>query len=121
AEPSPDRAVLLRKDAHVRWLTTVAIAGTSMEPALRSGDWWLVQRTRAVRPGDVIAFWEPGRVDLLAVKRVHHAQADGWWVLGDSAQSSIDSRQYGAVAPDAVLGRLVMRVRRSSGGVSGRS
>lgn len=99
----------------------MAIAGTSMEPALHSGEWWLVRRTRAVRPGQVIAFWEPGRVDLLAVKRVHHATVDGWWVLGDNASASIDSRAYGAVPRDAVLGPLVLRLRRSGGSSPSRS
>ncbi len=91
--------------------TAIAIAGPSMEPTLRSGQWWLVRRTTRVRPGQLIVFWHPTRADLLTVKRVAHRQAGGWWVLGDNADSSDDSRGFGLVDPQRVVGRLVLRYR----------
>ena len=91
--------------------TTIAIAGSSMEPTLRAGQWWLVRRTSDVQPGQIIVFWHPIRIDLLTVKRVDHRQAGGWWVLGDNADASDDSRFFGLVTPDRVVGRLVLRYR----------
>ena len=92
-------------------LTTVAIAGSSMEPTLRPGQWWLVHRTPVVRPGQIIVFWHPVRIDLLTVKRADHLQATGWWVLGDNPDASDDSRSFGPVAPDRVVGHLLLRYR----------
>ena len=92
-------------------LTAVAIAGSSMEPTLRAGQWWLVRRTKDVRPGQMIVFWHPIRTDFLTVKRVGHRQAEGWWVLGDNASASDDSRFFGPVDPAQVVGRLVFRYR----------
>ncbi|MDO8732525.1 MAG: nickel-type superoxide dismutase maturation protease [Actinomycetota bacterium] len=92
-------------------LTAIAIAGSSMEPSLRSGHWWLVRRTRDVRPGQLIVFWHPVRTDLLTVKRVDHRRPEGWWVLGDNAAASDDSRFFGVVDPARVVGRLVLRYR----------
>lgn len=91
--------------------TAIAIAGASMEPALRSGQWWLVRRTTDVRPGQMIVFWHPIRTDLLTVKRVDHRQKAGWWVLGDNPAASDDSRYFGAIEPEQVVGRLVLRYR----------
>jgi nickel-type superoxide dismutase maturation protease len=92
-------------------ITSVAVAGNSMEPALKSGDWWLVRKTQEVRPGQIVAFWEPNRVDLLAVKRVDHEVAGSWWMLGDNLQTSIDSRSFGPVQQRDIVGRLVFRFR----------
>lgn len=94
--------------------TAVAIAGDSMIPAMRPGDWWLVRRTTRVRPGHVVAFWHPQRIDLLTVKRVSHAVDGGWWVLGDNPQASDDSRTFGPVDPSLIVGRLVLRYRRAA-------
>ena len=79
--------------------TTVAIAGSSMEPTLSAGQWWLVRRTRDVRPGQIIVFWHPIRLNLLTVKRADHRLEGGWWVLGDNADASDDSRFFGPVPP----------------------
>lgn len=95
--------------------TRVRIVGPSMEPALRNGDWWLVRRGGRVRPGDVIAFRHPHRPEALLVKRVSHAEADGWWVLGDRVDASEDSRRFGAVPHDALVGRLLWCYRRGRG------
>jgi type IV secretory pathway protease TraF len=45
----------------------------------------------------------------LVVKRVERRAPDGWWVVGDNAAASDDSRTYGAV-PDADV-RGVVRWR----------
>ena len=91
--------------------TRVRIIGPSMEPALRNADWWVVRRTGEVRPGDVIAFRHPLRPDLVVVKRIVSTDPDGWWVEGDNAASSEDSRQFGAVPRTHVIGRLSWRYR----------
>ncbi len=95
--------------------TSVRIAGDSMLPTTRSGDWWLVRRTTRVRVGDLVAFWHPTRVSLLTVKRVAAIEPEGVRVLGDNPAASEDSRQFGQVPAERVLGRLVWRYRTAAG------
>ena len=92
--------------------TTIRIAGDSMSPAVEPGDWWLVRRGPSVRPGDVIAFRHPGRIDLLTVKRAVERRPEGWWVLGDNVDRSDDSRTFGVVPDEAIVGVLRLRYRR---------
>ena len=113
--PRPTLAVLrlvgTRQDECVLSLTTVRVVGPSMEPALRNGEWWIVRRGAAVRPGDVIMMRHPQRPHLTVVKRVERRADDGWWVLGDNPEVSDDSRQYGSVPDELVIGRLFWRYR----------
>ncbi len=95
----------------VQPFTRIRIAGPSMEPALRNGEWWLVRRTCDVRVGDVVLVVHPRRPDALIVKRIASGDPTGWWVLGDNADSSEDSRAFGAVPPANVVGRVTLRYR----------
>lgn len=87
------------------------IVGSSMEPTLRDGQWWLVRRTRQVAPGDVVLLEHPSRWGQLVVKRIVREVDDGWWVEGDNAAASDDSRAFGAVPRTAVVGRVRWRYR----------
>ena len=90
-------------------ITRIRIVGPSMEPTLVNGDWWLVRRGASARAGDVALLVHPQRPDALVVKRLDHPVDGGWWVLGDNADSSEDSRQFGVVPHDHVVGRLWFR------------
>ncbi len=92
-------------------ITRIRIAGPSMEPALRNGDWWLVLRTSRHRAGDIALIIHPDRPDALIVKRLDRRQDGGWWVLGDNAGASEDSRTFGAVPSANVVGRVTLRYR----------
>ena len=96
-------------------LLLVTIDGRSMEPSLHDGDRVLVWRTSAhrIRRGEIVIVAEP-RSNFaaaqggpgLTVKRVA-ACADGMVVLlGDNRAESIDSRHYGPVPSDLILGRV---------------
>jgi nickel-type superoxide dismutase maturation protease len=87
----------------------VAVVGTSMAPALAEGDRLLVLGWLRWRPGDVVALSDPVRPGLVLVKRVVSAQAGRIEVAGDNAAASRDSRDFGPVAPGAILGRAVYR------------
>jgi len=118
----------------------VAVAEESMAPALRDGDWLLVDPTtrRWPRRGSVVVFREP-ESDVLAIKRVAAVPGDSVrisagilhlgprqaWLLGDNVAASIDSRRYGPVELDALMGRAWFRyapwrrigpIRRPGGG-----
>ena|ERR687898_750463 len=126
-----ERAAGLRERLRGAWRVTVAEG--SMAPAILPGDWLLVDPTvrRWPRRGTVVLFREPG-TGILAIKRVAARPGDwvpfgdGWlrmgddeaWLLGDADDetlagtghgSPIDSRRYGPVPVEALVGRAWLR------------
>ena len=90
------------------------IAGASMHPALRPGDWVIVDRRayegRPPRAGEVALARDPREGRRALVKRVARLEPDGrLWLLGDNAGASTDSRALGAFAAEALLGRVCWR------------
>ena len=92
--------------------TSVRIVGPSMEPGFRNGDWWLVRRLTSFQPGQVVLMTHPERPHALIVKRLARRDPDGWWVLGDNRTMSEDSRAFGHVPPESLIGKLVWRYWR---------
>jgi signal peptidase I len=111
----------------------VMVAEASMLPAIEPGDWLLVDPTlrRWPRRGSIVVFREP-ETGLLAIKRVAARPgdwmrfADGWlqladdeaWLLSDATDEIAaeagwgpvaDSRRYGPVTIDALVGRAWFR------------
>jgi signal peptidase I len=104
-----------------------------MLPAIQPGDWLLVDPTTArwPRPGSIVVFREPTG-GTLAVKRVAgrpgdripfergylHLGPDEAWLLADADEvtaaaagfgTPIDSRRYGPVPVDLLVGRAWFR------------
>ena len=89
------------------------VAGHSMEPTIRDGDWVLVDATaytaRRPRIGDVVVASDPRERARAVFKRVARRNPNGVWLLGDSPQQSTDSRDFGWVSDEAVIGRAWFR------------
>jgi phage repressor protein C with HTH and peptisase S24 domain len=92
----------------------VLVRGPSMVPTLRDGDAVLARRGgRRVRPGDVVLGRFRARPDLLVIKRVVRAEGAHWWLEGDNALVTDDSRAYGpAIVEARVMWRWWPRPRR---------
>lgn len=115
-------AEAVRRAPHGTW--RVAVEEESMAPALAPGDWLLLDPTsrRWPRRGSVVVFREPDS-GILAIKRVAagpgdrvrisagrlHLGPDEAWLLGDNSAVSLDSRRYGPVPIDALVGRAWFR------------
>ncbi|AVT29441.1 hypothetical protein C6361_07990 [Plantactinospora sp. BC1] len=95
-----------------------------MTPTYRDGDQLLVLRRgfrRRLRVGAVVVCLPPpgiritsGDVDAatqLMVKRVAALPEGQVYVLGDAPRHSLDSRAFGALAPELVRGVVVRRLR----------
>jgi len=89
----------------------------SMEPTLVPGDFvivnrWAYRRRGPVR-GDLVVLRDPQKPDRFLVKRVADAASGGaLFVVGDNEPLSRDSRTFGPVARDRLVGRVWRRVAR---------
>ena len=95
-----------------------------MAPALHPGDWLLLDPTCGCWPrrGGIVVFREPDS-GILAIKRVAarpgdrvrisagilHLAPNEAWLLGDNSAVSVDSRSYGPVSLEALVGRAWFR------------
>ena len=112
-------AALLMK---LLFLDIMVAEGQSMVPAIRPGTVILVcnvfygirlpisgayvLRWRSPREGDVLVFYTP--LGEIAVKRcAQNLAGDKFFALGDNSPYSYDSRNYGAVSHDSVIGRVI--------------
>jgi nickel-type superoxide dismutase maturation protease len=95
-------------------LLRVAVAERSMEPGLRPGDWLLVLRTRRIGPGQLVIARHPGKRDMLLVKRAARRLPEGgWWLESDNpGAGAVDSRRFGPVPDELVVGRVLFRYWR---------
>ncbi|MFC8506073.1 nickel-type superoxide dismutase maturation protease [Streptomyces sp. NPDC057411] len=87
------------------------VTGVSMVPTLLHGDQLFVQYGARLRPGNVAVLRHPLQQDLLIVKRLIERRDGGWWVLGDNPDAEGDSRVFGVVPAQLVLGRVRARYR----------
>lgn len=92
-------------------LGVVDVDGPSMVPTLRHGDQLLVRYGAALRPGAVVLARHPLRQNLLVVKRAVERREGGWWLLSDNSFVESDSRDFGPVPDELVLGRVLLRLR----------
>ena len=89
-----------------------------MAPTLAPGDWAMAVPLRSPRVGDVVIVEHPGRPGYEMVKRVRAAPGDRvgerllgpdeWWVEGDFAVASTDSRRFGPVNREELKAKLVL-------------
>jgi signal peptidase I len=96
-------------------ITRYVVDGPSMEPAYRAGDRLLVNRlayrTQGPRPGDAVVLRDPEDPSRLLLKRVAatppapDADPARYFMIGDNAAASRDSRQFGPVARQAIIGK----------------
>jgi nickel-type superoxide dismutase maturation protease len=92
-----------------RCVTRAVVEGDSMRPTLEPGDRLVVLRSRRVLPGQLIVLTDPRRPERLLVKRVVSTEPTAVQVRGDNERASTDSREFGAVARSAIVGRVIYR------------
>ncbi|MDR0403097.1 MAG: signal peptidase I [Treponema sp.] len=122
----PGRAILLAFAAalfiKLFFIDFMITQGRSMLPALKPGSVLVVNkaaygirvpgagiyllRWAVPHEGDMVVFYTP--LGERAVKRCSTVDSDGsFYALGDNDLESFDSRSYGAIPPDHVLGKVI--------------
>ena len=116
-----------------KFFKAVAVRGESMSPNYNDGDWLLFRLLPAKSKaksqtkskanelvGKVVLIQRESEfgTDFLQVKRVTQVHNDNnesrIWVEGDNKSASTDSRNWGALDSDEVIGKLILRYRRAS-------
>jgi len=88
------------------------VEGNSMLPTLKSGDAVLVDEKATVKIGDLVLAEHPYRSSVKIVKRVAEIEAESGYVLsGDNPAESTDSRAFGAVSIESIIGRVVCKLK----------
>ncbi len=95
-------------------LARYRVEGESMAPTLSPGERVLVNRASyrrsKPRPGDLIVLRDPREPGRLLLKRIDQPTGDGaWLVAGDNELASTDSRQFGPVVEDLIVGKVLLR------------
>lgn len=96
-----------------RGLGTVAVAGQSMAPTYSPGDWLLVLWGGAYRAGQVVLVERENQPGVFLIKRVLREVDGMYWVEGDNTAESTDSRQWGSVGSQEIVGRVLFRFRKA--------
>ena len=78
-----------------------------MIPTLAPGERLLVRNDGPIVLGDIVVFDRESQFD---VKRVLHIEAEGIFVQGDNDRVSTDSRTYGFIPFDDVVGTVTFRL-----------
>jgi len=85
--------------------------GTSMNPTLRDGEVVLVDREAKIEVGDIVIARHPVEQVMDVAKRVASINERGhYFLVGDNADDSEDSRHYGAVTREYIKGKVVARL-----------
>jgi len=94
-------------------IARLVVAGDSMLPTYRAGDWLVATKVNRLAPGQVVVIERENRPGLLIIKRIVRAQGEKWWVEGDNPLASNDSRTFGPIESSEILGRIRFRYRRA--------
>jgi len=88
----------------------------SMKPYLEAGDYVLVNRWayrfRPPKAGDVVVFSDPHMDGRYLVKRIARPSSPNRYdVAGDNAAQSRDSRKFGPIERERILGKVWLRFK----------
>lgn len=83
-----------------------------MLPTLKGGDVVLLDKAADLKVGDLVLSNHPYRSSVRIIKRIAEITSEGHFLLaGDNATESTDSRTFGAVSIESILGRVVCRLK----------
>jgi len=97
---------------------TVRVSGHSMAPTFNDGDWLLVWYSPRMRihVGQLIVLRRPldsrAEVASLFIKRIAAITGSFVTVHGDNKDASTDSRQWGDVGREEIIGRVIGRYHK---------
>jgi signal peptidase I len=95
-------------------LKLLKISGDSLTPDYQDGDFVIISKIpfffKPPTHGDVVAFHQPGYG--LLIKRIESIRPNGEVDVIGSHPESIDSRVFGAIRREDILGKVVWHIRK---------
>jgi len=90
------------------------VEGESMTPELSPGERVVVNKAaywfRKPKAGDLVVLRDPTQRERLLIKRIDRPVGEGaWLVLGANEQASTDSRHFGPVGRELLVGKVWFR------------
>ena len=93
------------------------VSGSSMKPDYMPGDKLWVSRfiymLSKPKIGDVVVLSDP-RDQRLILKRIVEIMRDGYFMKGDNERASTDSRVFGPVKKEDMIGKVLFRYKKGS-------
>lgn len=87
------------------------VAGDSMQPTYRPGDLLLGWRWFRPKADDIVIVRQN---NLHFIKRLMHLEGEGYWLEGDNAKASTDSRQWGYLQCDQLEAVIIAKIGQNS-------
>ena|SRR5215213_6727939 len=88
------------------------VQGDSMLPILKDGDVVLVNPYAAPQTGDIVLARHPFKKSVRIIKRIKEISPEGrYFLVGDNAEESTDSRSFGTIPAKDILGKAVSRLK----------
>ena len=79
-----------------------------MGPTLETGDIIIFKpinkRNIYLKEGDIVIARHPLTLNRLIIKRLLRIEKNGYFLIGDNRDSSIDSRHFGIINPKKIIG-----------------
>lgn len=87
------------------------VTGNSMEPTLSEGDYVFLLKTKRPKNNDIVVVRKPGS-DKMIIKRILNHNKNRIFVIGDNQKASTDSRSFGSISRQQVVGRVIFTFRK---------
>ncbi len=90
------------------------ITGNSMLPLLQPGEEVLIDsrisEAQSLKVGELVVAQHPSENNIQLIKRISAISEKGdYFVLGDNLEESTDSRTFGSLSIDQIMGRVTCR------------
>ena len=94
------------------WREIFLIEGDSMFPALKDGDFVLINPYADLRIGDIALARHPFKQSVKIIKRIREISPERkYFLVGDNLSESTDSRSFGVIPAKDILGKAVCRLK----------
>lgn len=96
-------------------LRLLKVTGNSLTPEYQEGDFVFISKIPFLfcppSPGDIVAFNQPGYGFL--IKRIQQVASDGSLNVVGTQPESIDSRIFGQIKREDLLGKVIWHIRKT--------
>ena len=114
--PQADKSLFLKPDLFTLFTLIIGyrqhlrVVGTSMEGTLKEGDLITYKKLNPknidLEIGDIVVVSHPKTKKELIIKRIHRIYQNKFDLRGDNSFSSTDSREFGLIELDLIIGKV---------------